>query len=219
MTESAAYPAPRQQQLGEELLNAISHGVGALLAVVATVFLIFRAKAYGTVLNIASVTIFGVSMFLLYLVSCLSHALPVSKGKAVFQVLDHCSIFLLILGTYVPVCLVTVGGAFGWTLLAVNTACAVLGILLNAISLRRFKKLSLVLYVVMGWMGVLAFPHLIRGLSPWGFAALLLGGLSYTVGIIFYRQKEKLYRHGVWHFFVLGGTIFQFFTVYTNCCC
>ena len=199
MTESAAYPAPRQQQLGEEILNAISHGVGALLAVVATIFLVFRAKAYGTVLNIASVT--------------------VSKGKAVFQVLDHCSIFILILGTYVPVCLVTVGGTFGWTILAVNTACAVLGILLNAISLRRFKKLSLVLYVVMGWMGVLAFPHLIQNLSPWGFVALLLGGLSYTVGIVFYRQKEKPYRHGVWHFFVLGGTIFQFFTVYTNCCC
>ena len=218
MTASAAYPTPRPQRLGEEILNAVSHGVGALLAIVATILLVLRAKAYGTAVNIVSVTIFGISMFVLYLVSCLYHAIPISKGKAVLQVLDHCSIFLLILGTYVPVCLVTVEGTLGAAILAVNTACAVLGILLNAFSLQRFKKFSLGLYVVMGWMGVLAVPHLFRGLSTGGFVALLLGGLSYTVGIVFYRQKEKPYRHGVWHFFVLAGTIFQFFTVYTNCC-
>ena len=218
MTASAAYPTPRPQQLGEEILNAVSHGVGALLAVVATVLLIFRAKAHGTAVNIASVAVFGASMFVLYLVSCLYHAIPVSKGKSVLQVLDHCSIFLLILGTYVPVCLVTMEGALGVGILSVITACAVLGILLNAIDLQRFKKFSLVLYVVMGWMSVLVIPRLFRGLSTWGFVSLLLGGLSYTVGIVFYRQKEKPYRHGIWHFFVLAGTIFQFFTVYTNCC-
>lgn len=140
MTASAAYPTPRPQRLGEEILNAVSHGVGALLAIVATILLVLRAKAYGTAVNIVSVTIFGISMFVLYLVSCLYHAIPISKGKAVLQVLDHCSIFLLILGTYVPVCLVTVEGTLGAAILAVNTACAVLGILLNAISLQRFKN-------------------------------------------------------------------------------
>lgn len=218
MTASAAYPTPRPQRLGEEILNAVSHGFGALLAVAATVLLIIRAKTYGMVVNVIGVAIFGASMFVLYLISCLYHAIPISKGKAVLQVLDHCSIFLLILGTYVPVCLAVLDGPLGITLLAVNTACAVLGILLNAIDLRRFKKFSLVLYVVMGWMAILALPYLFRELSTWGFAALLLGGLAYTAGIIFYRQKEKPYRHGVWHFFVLAGTVFQFFTVYTNCC-
>ena len=111
MTESLAYPGgTRRLSVGEEVLNAVSHGVGALLAVAGTVLLVLRAKAYGGLVNLVGVTVFGVSMILLYLFSCLYHALPPSKGKQVFQVLDHCSIFLLIMGTYAPVCLVTVGG-------------------------------------------------------------------------------------------------------------
>lgn len=109
-------------------------------------------------MNLVSVTVFGVSMILLYLISCLYHALPRSRGKAVFQVLDHCSIFLLIVGTYTPICLVIVGGAFGLTLFGINLTCGIVGIVLNAIDLRRWKKLSLVLYIVMGWIGVLALP-------------------------------------------------------------
>ena len=114
MTESLAYPGDtRRLSVGEEVLNAVSHGVGALLAVAGTVLLVLRAKAYGGLVNLVGVTVFGVSMILLYLFSCLYHALPPSKGKQVFQVLDHCSIFLLIMGTYAPVCLVTVGGGPG----------------------------------------------------------------------------------------------------------
>lgn len=219
MTESIAYPGGvRRQTVGEEVLNAVSHGVGALLAVVGTVLLALRAYQFGTTLHLVSVSIFGGSMILLYLNSCLYHALPNSKGKRVFQVLDHCSIFLLILGTYTPVCLVTVGGALGMTLFGVNLSCALLGIVLNAISLKRWKKLSMVLYIVMGWMGVIAFPAILRGLTSAGFLLILLGGVSYTVGVYFYRQKSKPYRHGVWHFFVLAGTIAHFFAVYTNCC-
>ncbi|MDY3014043.1 MAG: hemolysin III family protein [Evtepia sp.] len=220
MTESLPYPGDmvRRQNLGEELLNAISHGAGALLSVAGLVLLLIKAKTYGTVLNVVSVGIFGVSMVVLYLISCLYHALPMSKGKKVFQVLDHCSIFLLIMGTYTPVCLVTMGGVLGFSIFAVNVSCGILGIILNAVDLKRFKKISMVLYIVMGWMGVLALPFIIRNMSLAGVIFLFLGGVSYTVGVIFYRQKEKLYRHGIWHFFVLGGTIFQFFTVYMNCC-
>ena len=124
MTESLAYPGDtRRLSVGEEVLNAVSHGVGALLAVAGTVLLVLRAKAYGGLVNLVGVTVFGVSMILLYLFSCLYHALPPSKGKQVFQVLDHCSIFLLIMGTYAPVCLVTVGGPYGWTLFGINLAC------------------------------------------------------------------------------------------------
>ena len=220
MTESLTYPGDmvRRQNFGEELLNAISHGAGALLSVAGMILLLIKAKTYGALLNVVSVAIFGASMVVLYLISCLYHALPLSKGKQVFQVLDHCSIFLLIMGSYAPICLVTMGGVLGFALFAVNVSCGILGIVLNAVDLKRFKKLSMVLYIVMGWMGVLALPYIIRNMSLSGVVLLILGGVSYTVGVIFYRQKEKLYRHGIWHFFVLGGTILQFFTVYMNCC-
>ena len=209
---------PRRQSLGEELVNAISHGLGAALGVVGLVLLVVRSAQYGETVHVVSVTIFGVSMILLYLVSCLYHALPASRGKRVFQVLDHCSIFILIVGSYAPICLVTVGGRLGWTVFLVNTACGILGIILNAVSFQRWKRLSQVLYLVMGWMGVMVFPVILHNLSRTGFALLLLGGISYTVGVIFYRQKEKQYWHGIWHAFVLLGTVLQFFTVYTNCC-
>ena len=209
---------PRRQSLGEELVNAITHGAGALLGIAGLCILVLRAVRYGTALNVVSVSIFGAAMILLYLVSCLYHALPHCKGKRVLQVLDHCSIFLLIVGSYAPVCLVTVGGRKGWIIFIVNGACGLLGILLNAISFQRWKKVSLALYVVMGWMGILILPTIIRELTPLGFALLLLGGVAYTAGIYFYRQKEKKYYHGIWHVFVLLGTVLQFFTVYTNCC-
>ena len=160
MTESVAYPggSARRQSIGEEVLNAISHGIGAVMAVIGTVLLVLRAKEEGDLLNIISVAIFGGSMILLYLISCLYHALPRSKGKQVFQILDHCSIFLLILGTYTPICLITVGGTFGLTIFGINLACGIVGIVLNAVSLKRWKKVSLVLYIVMGWLGILALP-------------------------------------------------------------
>lgn len=208
----------RPQKLGEELLNAISHGVGALLAVAGLVLLVVRAAHYGTAINVVSVTLFGASMVVLYAISCLYHALRESTGKRVFQILDHCSIFFLILGTYIPICLVNVGGALGWTVFGVNTACAVVGIVLNAVNMKRWKKLSMVLYLVMGWMCLIALPSIFRSLTTIGFVLLVSGGLCYTVGVVFYRQKEKLYRHGIWHFFVLAGTVLQFFMVYTNCC-
>ena len=220
MTASMSQPnrAVRPQKLGEEIVNAITHGVGALLAIAGLVLLVVKAARFGTAIHVVSVTLFGSAMILLYLCSCLYHALAECKGKRVFQVLDHCTIFLLILGTYIPICLVNIGGALGWTLLGLNTACAVVGIVLTAVNMKRWKKVSMVLYVTMGWMCLIALPAIYRGLDPMGFSFLVLGGLCYTVGILFYRQKEKLYRHAVWHVFVLAGTIFQFFTVYTNCC-
>ena len=208
----------RPQKLGEEIFNAITHGVGALLAIAGLVLLVVRSAHYGSAINVVSVTIFGVSMIVLYLVSCLYHALTEGKGKRVFQVLDHCSIFFLILGTYIPICLVNIGGVLGWVVFGVNTACAVVGIVLTAVDMHRWKKLSRVLYIVMGWMCLIALPSIYRSLTTMGFVFLVVGGVCYTVGILFYRQKEKPYRHGVWHFFVLAGTVFQFFTVFTNCC-
>jgi len=210
--------AVRRQKLGEELVNAITHGLGALLAIAGLVLLVVKAARYGTAINVVSVSLFGATMILLYLCSCLYHALTECKGKRVFQVLDHCTIFLLILGTYIPICLVNIGGALGWTLFGINTACAIVGIVLTAVNMKRWKKVSMVLYIVMGWMCLIALPAIYKSLTPMGFGFLVVGGVCYTVGILFYRQKDKLYRHGIWHVFVLAGTIFQFFTVYTNCC-
>lgn len=220
MTASMSEPngAIRRQKLGEEIFNAITHGVGALLAVVGLVLLVARALRWGTTIHVVSVSLFGAAMILLYLCSCLYHALAECKGKRVFQILDHCTIFLLILGTYIPICLVNLRGPLGWTLFGVNTACALVGILLTAVDMKRWKKVTMVLYVVMGWMCLIALPAIYRALDLMGFVCLTLGGVCYTVGILFYRQKEKLYRHGIWHLFVLAGTVFQFITVYTNCC-
>lgn len=220
MTESTvpSYGSPRRQELGEELINAISHGIGALLAIAGTVLLIVKAVSYGSVLHVVTVTLFGVSMILLYVISCLYHALTVPRGKHVFQILDHCSIFLMILGTYLPITLIAIGGGLGWTLFGIIAVCAVVGVVLNSISLSKWKKLSMALYVMMGWLVAITLPMLYRAFTLPGFLFLLLGGAAYTIGILFYRQKEKRYRHSVWHFFVLAGTVLQFFTVYTNCC-
>ena len=218
MTAARPHAAVRPQEPGEELLNAVSHGLGALLAVLATVFLLHRAIALGSVMNRVSVAVFGGSMVVLYLFSCLYHALPGGRAKGVLQVFDHCSIFLLILGTYTPICLITIGGRWGVLLFSILAACAVVGIILNCVSLTRFKKQSLVLYIVMGWMGLLTLPVILRALPTWGFLFLLFGGFAYTAGVYFYRHKEKRYWHGIWHFFVLGGTALHFVTIYTCCC-
>lgn len=218
MTAAPLSRAVRPQEPGEELLNALTHGAGALLAVLATCFLLHRAAVLGGVVNRVSVAVFGVSMVVLYLFSCLYHALPRGRGKQVLQVFDHCSIFLLILGTYTPICLVTIGGRWGVVLFSVLAVCAVVGIVLNCVSLTRFKRLSQVLYLIMGWMGLLTLPMILRALPLWGFLFLLFGGLAYTAGVFFYRHKEKRYWHGIWHFFVLAGTAFHFVTIFTNCC-
>jgi hemolysin III len=204
----------RKQQLGEEIANAISHGLGALLAIAGLVLLLVRAVLYGTPISVVSVSLYGASMIVLYSISCLYHALTLPKGKKVFQILDHCSIFLLILGTYIPIALVGIGGAFGWVVFGVITACAVLGVTLNAIDLHRWKKLSLVLYVVMGWLALFTIRPILREVPLGGVVLLLVGGIFYTLGVLFYKKKEWKYMHFVWHLFVIAGSVFHFFMIY-----
>lgn len=210
-------PLVRPQELGEEIANAVSHGIGALLAVAGMVVLLVRTSQSGSTLAVVSAALYGASMVILYLVSCLYHALAAPRGKKVFQILDHCSIFLLILGSYIPISLVLIGGWVGWAMFGVITICAILGIALNSISFQRWRKLSMVLYVVMGWLGVLTLPLIIRAVHLHGLLLLVLGGVSYTLGIVFYRQKDRKYRHFIWHLFVLGGTILQYFFIYQYC--
>lgn len=201
--------------LGEELISSISHGVGALLSIAALVLcIVFSAIDHNPLAVVAS-CIYGSSLVILYLMSCLYHALKPNKAKKVFRVFDHCSIFLLIAGSYTPFLLITIGGAKGIIMMVIMWLAAIIGIILNSINLEKFDKLSFVLYLVMGWMVVFSFKQLLTNLPTTGFVLLLIGGIIYTVGAVIYAIGDKVrYMHSIWHFFVLGGSIFQFFTIF-----
>lgn len=207
------------QTLGEEIANAISHGITALASVGALVIMIVCAVINNkSPLTIVSVTIFGSSLVLLYLTSCLYHALGCNKAKAVFQILDHCMIYVLITGTYTPLCLSLIGGWIGWTVWGVNVACSIIGITLNAISLEKFDKISQVLYIVMGWSIVSISGVAFKVIPLQGLFLILLGGIFYTTGTIFYRMKNHKYSHFIWHLFVTLGSIPHFFLILLYCC-
>ena len=201
--------------LSEELLNAISHGLGALFGIVGTVLCIVKAANTGDPWRIVSGSIFGVTVLLLYLMSCLYHALKVNMAKRVFRVIDHCTIFLLIAGTYTPFTLVTLRGTVGWVLFGIVWGMAVLGITLNAVNLKKFSKISVACYLVMGWAIVASFQPLAEALAPQGVSLLIWGGIAYTVGAILYGIGAKVkYFHSVFHFFCLAGTVLHFFAIY-----
>lgn len=203
------------QTLGEEIANAVTHGVGTLLAIIGTVVLIFYAAANSNVSGIVSASVYGGSLILLYLISTLYHALTNNKAKKIFQILDHCSIFLLILGSYVPICLVLLPPQLGWQLLGINLLLTIVGITLNTISLSRWQRLSLLMYVLMGWSVAIALPYLWQMLPVEGLSLLVSGGMAYTAGIVFYADKKHKFMHSVWHLFVLAGsTLHYFFVLY-----
>ncbi len=207
------------QSLGEEISNAISHGVGALFSIAGTVLMIVYACINNkSALTITGVSIYGGALICLYLTSCIYHALGFNKGKKVFQILDHCMIFVLIAGTYTPICLSIIGGVTGWTILGLNLLCAAVGIPLNAINMKKWSKLSLILYVIMGWSIVFGGIKVFQIIPLYGWILLLLGGIFYTVGIIFFKAKNPRYMHFIWHLFVLAGSIPQFAFVFYHLC-
>ncbi len=206
-----------RQSPGEEIANSISHGLGALLAIAGMPILIVWATMHGDALSIVSASLYGSSLILLYLFSTLYHSITNQTGKRVLQVFDHSSIFILILGTYIPVTLGLLRGWLGWTLFGINAAVAVLGITLNAVSVRRFHKLSLVLYLLSGWSVLPAIKPVAALLDLPGFILVLAGGLFYTIGVIFYRKEEVRYMHLVWHLFVLAGSLCHYFFVLFYC--
>lgn len=200
--------------LGEEIFSAVSHGVSALIAVAALVLLIVFCEKKA--INVVSVCIFGATMVLLYTVSTIYHALGLNKAKVVFRSLDHCTIFLLIAGTYTPVTLVCLGGARGWVMFGVVWAAAILGVILNALSVERFKIISMVCYLAMGWVVVFAMKYVLANMSRTGFWCLLAGGLCYTLGAVLYGLGKHIpYIHSVFHLFVLAGSVLHAVSVYT----
>ncbi len=206
----------RPQTRGEEIANTISHGLGALLALAGAAPLAVRGIQSGSAKAGFSLTAYGVSLVLLYTASAVYHGVQNPEIKRRLRVMDHCSIFVLILGTYVPMSLLVVRGRLGWTLFLTNSTLAAVGITLNAIDLKRFDKVSLALYALMGWLVVLAMRAIIAALPPAGLALLVAGGVAYTVGIIFYKAKGK-YMHFVWHLFVLAGSVLQFICIALYC--
>lgn len=209
----ADYMHNRTVSTGEEIANAITHGIGALLAVAGLVVLIVMAAIHGSVWHIVSFSIFGTTLVLLYFASTLYHSLTHVKAKSVFHKFDHISIYLLIAGTYTPFCLTALQGWIGWTVLGVVWSCAILGAVLKAISVGKRIKLSTVLYILMGWVILVAIQPLYKAMPFNGFLFLIAGGISYTIGTIFFIRNQVKYNHSVWHVFVLGGSVLHFFAV------
>lgn len=202
----------KKYSLGEEIFSAVTHGVGALMAIAATVLVIVFAAMKGNVMGVVGGAIYGGTMIVLYTMSTLYHSLTNPTAKKVFRVFDHCSIFLLIAGTYTPYCLCTLWGQGGLGILIAIWTCAILGVILNAIALDKFKTLSLVFYVVMGLAIVLKLPALVKLMPLGGLVFMCVAGAVYILGIIFYLWKVK-YMHSIWHLFVLAGSICFFFSI------
>ncbi len=198
--------------LGEEIFNSVSHGVGVALACGGFGILIVLSALYGDAWAVSSSIVYSFSLFALYLASTLYHACPNRRVKGVLQVLDHCSIFLLIAGTYTPYTLITLRGVLGWTLFAVVWGAAMVGVVLNAIDVRKYSRISMVCYVAMGWVVVLAIRPLMASLAWNGLVLLALGGVFYTVGIVFYVIRRS-YMHSIWHLFVLAGSVCHYLSI------
>lgn len=194
---------------GEEMWNAITHGLGCVLAIPATVFLILKAQ---TSLEMVSYIIFGVSMMLLFLCSMLYHSVPVHKNF--FKKLDHSAIFILIAGTYTPIALIGIGGSLGWTIFGIEWGLTLIGIILKQFFVHRFKRASLIVYIGMGWLVVFAYKPVYEAIGIGGFICLLIGGILYTAGTYFYKNDRIPYNHAIWHLFVLAGCAGMFFSIY-----
>ena len=203
---------------GEEIFNMTSHIVGGALGIVALVLCVVFAAVHGNGYGVVSGAIYGITMVILYTMSSIYHGLnPKRKAKKVFQVLDHCSIYLLIAGSYTPFALCTLreySSALGWTIFGVIWFVAILGIILNSIDIKKFRVFSMICYLVMGWCIVFKINLLPELLGTAGFVLLLLGGLAYTIGAILYGLgKKHKYMHSVFHLFILLGSLLQFFTI------
>ena len=203
----------RVLSLGEEIANSVSHGVGVVAALAATPFLVLSAARRGGAFPIVGASVFAGTMVVLYVASTLYHALPRSRAKRVFRVFDHSAIFLLIAGTYTPFALGVLRGGWGWTLLVVVWGLAVLGITLKSVAGIRHPRLSTTLYLVMGWLALVAIRPLWVHVPAAGWLWLIAGGLAYTAGVAFFAAERVRYGHFVWHLFVLLGTACHFFAV------
>jgi hemolysin III len=197
----------------EELANAITHGIGAVISIACLTLLIVFASLYGNAWHIVSFSIYGTSMLLLYASSTLVHSFPPGKAKDLFEILDHSAIYLFIAGTYTPILFIVVQGALGWTLFGIIWGIATLGIVFKIFFVKKFLVISTIFYLLMGWMALFAIKPIVLTLPIQGTLFLIGGGVLYSLGTIFYIWRGFKFHHAVWHLFVLGGTVLHFFLV------
>lgn len=205
--------AIRKLTTGEEIFNSITHGFGALLSIAALVILVHVAGKRGNMWHVVSFTIYGSSLFLLYLASTLYHSFTKEKVKNLFARFDHAAIFLLIAGTYTPILLTVMRGTLGWVMFGIIWATAIAGVVIRSIYLTRFRNLMVALYLVMGWMFVFVARSVFSSLPVSSTVFLITGGVSYSVGVFFYMNRKLKYSHGIWHLFVLAGSTAHFFAI------
>ncbi len=201
-----------QYRLGDILANAITHGIGAILAVAGAIYLIV-ASTRGTVWHVTSCAIYASTLVLVYLCSTLYHSLVRTRARHVFQVLDHSAIYLLIAGTYTPFTLVSLRGTLGWFLFSIVWSLAIAGVVFKSFAVDRFAVASATIYLFMGWFIVFAARPLIHAISWHGMMWIAAGGLAYTVGILFFAFDRLRYFHALWHVFVLAGSVCHYFAV------
>ena len=207
-------PKPKYT-LGEEIVNSITHGLGIIFGIVILILTIIMSAHNHNTVGVISSCIYGVSMIIMFLISCLYHAMsPRIGAKKVFRVLDHCDIYVFIAGSYTPFCLSLIGGKTGWVIFSIVWICAIIGIILNSINLEKYKIVSFLLYLVMGWVILISLHSLTSVLPFKGLVYLLGGGIVYTIGAVIYGIGSKVrYMHSVFHVFVLMGCILQSFSI------
>lgn len=214
MNNEHANPLNHEYNFFEELLNSMSHGIGAALSVAGMVVLIVAAAGAGDAWKVVSFSVFGASLTMLYLSSTLYHGFRRPGLKRLFKMLDHCSIYLLIAGSYTPFLLVNMRGPVGWTMFGVIWSLALAGIVMKLVYGHRFKALRVTIYLAMGWLIVLASTDLAASLNDVGLYLTIAGGVVYTTGVIFYLAHRIPYNHAIWHLFVVGGSACHFYAVY-----
>jgi len=201
----------RNQTILEEWFNSISHGLTALTAIGGLVVLIVFGAYSHKDWALFSALFYGISLVVLYSASALYHGIQKEKVKGIFVIIDHCSIFLLIAGTYTPILLMVIGGAWGWTFFGIQWGLALIGIILKIFYTGRYEAISLTMYALMGWVIILKISYLAQVLPPPAFWLLTSGGLAYTVGIVFYALDHRVYfSHFVWHLFVIAGSLLHY---------
>lgn len=208
-----AIPTAPRYSTAEEIANGITHGLGVVFSIAGLAILTAFASVFGTVWHIVACSVYGVTQILMYTASTLYHSIPVPRAKKFLRLLDHSAIYLLIAGTYTPFALVNLRGPWGWSILIAIWGLAIAGIALQSKLIRLSKLVTALPYVAMGWVAVIAVKPLLEAVAPGGLWLLVLGGLAYTAGTLFYVWKRLPFHHAIWYGFVLLGSVLHFFSI------
>jgi hemolysin III len=213
ITEAVEHGREKLYTIGEEIAHAATHGLGVVLAIAGLTVMVARATLYGNAWHIVAAAIFGTTLVLMYTASTVYHSIPLPRAKKVLRVIDHSTIYLLIAGTYTPLTLITLKGSGGWALFSLVWALAFAGVVFKIFATGKFEKLSLAIYLAMGWCVLLVIRPVVSTIPVAGLALLVGGGLAYTGGVAFYVWERLKYHHAIWHAFVLAGSVLHYFAL------